>query len=310
MYDVLGLTRDASQDDIKKAYRKLAREHHPDKGGDPEKFKKVQEAYETLNDPQKREIFDKFGTTDAPPQMPDMGNMFAHMFGAFGGRSAPVRRPDAHHELTISLEEAYKGVSKNLKVTIERNCFACVEKCAHCGGQGAVNIQMGPMAFRQPCPACESTGGRAKGCAQCNFKTKKFEQLNLELKIPAGVEDGNAITVHGLGEQPHKPEEEAGDLVFCIKVKSHPTLMRMGKDIVFSSKISFEESVLGKKLKVPHFDGEIDVDTSEFGVIDPRRDYFVNVKGFLPGGRFRLSFDVVYPTPSTRFNLSEFESEK
>jgi len=168
-------------------------------------------------------------------------------------------------------------------------------------------MQMGPMAFRQPCQACGGQGGTASGCQDCRFKTKKLEQLNLELKIPRGIEEGATLAASGLGEQPFKPDEEPGDLIFHIKIRSHPSLMRMGRDIVFSTKISFEDSVLGKKVVVPHFDGPIEIDTSEYGVLDPRRDYFVHGKGFVPGGHLRLSFDVLYPTPSTKFNLSRAE---
>ncbi len=310
MYDVLGLTKDASPEDIKKAYRKLAREHHPDKGGDPEKFKKVQEAYETLSDPQKRSNFDQFGTAEGNPGgfPPNMNDVFSQMFsGAFGGPRGPVRRGDHHHDLNISLEEAYKGVTRNMKVTLTKQCFSCLKKCQQCRGSGAVHIQMGPMAFKQPCPPCGGQGGSASGCQECNFKSKKLEQLNLELKIPNGVEEGATLVAGGLGEQPFKPDEEPGDLVFHIKIRSHPHLMRMGKDIVFMNKISFEESVMGKKLIVPHFDGPIEIDTAEYGVLDPRKDYFVHGKGFVPGGHLRLSFDVLYPTPSTKFNLSRVD---
>jgi DnaJ-class molecular chaperone len=308
MYDILGLTRDATPDEVKKAYRKLAREHHPDKGGDPEKFKKVQEAYETLSDPQKRANFDQFGSAEGPQNGGFPSDIFAQMFGgAFGGPRGPVRRADHHHDLNITLEEAYRGSSRNLKVTLTKQCFACIKKCQQCRGSGNINIQMGPMAFRQPCPPCNGQGGVASGCSECNFKSKKLEQLGVELKIPPGIEEGNSIVAAGLGEQPLKPDENPGDLIFHVKIKSHPHLMRMGKDIVFSSRITFEDSVNGKKFVVPHFDGPIEIDTSEYGVLDPRRDYFVHGKGFSPGGNLRLSFNVLYPTPSTKFSLVRVE---
>jgi DnaJ-class molecular chaperone len=152
---------------------------------------------------------------------------------------------------------------------------------------------------------CQGQGGGATGCDACNFKKKKYDPLNLDLKIPAGVEEGNTLVAGGMGEQPQKRDEEPGDLVFHIKIKSHPELMRMGRDLVFSSKISFEDSVNGKKMTVPHFDGPIEIDTAEYGVIDPRTDYFVHGKGFASGGHLRLSFDVVYPERGARFTLSK-----
>jgi DnaJ family protein A protein 2 len=306
MYDVLGLTRDATADDVKKAYRKLAREHHPDKGGDPEKFKKVQEAYEVLSDPEKRENFDRFGTPDAPPQGPNPNDIFAQMFGgAFGGPRGPVRRTDHHHELKITLEDAYRGLTRMFKVTLSRPCFTCRKQCHPCNGRGSVQIQMGPMAFNQPCPSCGGQGGGSSGCQECNFKTKKHETLNLELKIPAGVEDGATLVAGGMGEQAQKPGEDPGDLVFHIKIQDHPELMRQGRDLVWSTRISFEDSVNGKVIQVPHFDGPIQINTSDWGILDPREDYVVPGKGFVQGGKLRVSFNVVYPPANVKFILSK-----
>ena len=309
MYDVLGLDRSASQDDVKKAYRKLAREHHPDKGGDPEKFKKVQEAYEVLSDPQKRENFDKFGTPDGggnPNGFPNPNDIFAQMFGgAFGGQRGPVRRADHHHELKITLEDAYRGLSRTFKVTLSKPCFSCRRQCPQCRGRGTNLVQMGPMSFSQPCQPCGGLGGGSSGCQSCNFKSKKYEPLNLELKIPAGVEDGATLVAGGMGEQPQKPDEEPGDLIFHIKIQDHPELMRHGNDLVWSTRISFEDSVNGKVIQIPHFDGAIQINTSDWGVLDPREDYVIQGKGFVPGGKLRVSFNVVYPNSKTKFSLSK-----
>ena len=307
MYDVLGVSKDASPEDIKKAYRKLALKHHPDRGGDPEQFKKLQEAYEVLSDPQKRQNFDQFGSPDAPPQF-NPNDLFSQMFGgAFGGPRGPVRRADHVHALTISLEEAYRGMSKNMKIQLVKPCFACRRECPTCNGRGTRQMQMGPMVFSNPCQACQGQGATPSGCQSCNFKTKKVEHLNLELKIPAGIEEGNTLTARGLGEQPVKPDEEPGDLVFQIKIADHPTLMRMGHDLVFHTKIPFIDSVNGKVLEVPHFDGSIMVDTSDWGVIDPRKDYIIPGKGFKQGGHLRVSFDVIYPNSKTKFNLTPLQ---
>ena len=306
MYEVLGVPQNATTDDIKKAYRKLAREHHPDKGGDPEKFKKVQEAYEVLSDPEKRQNFDRFGTPDAPAQGPNPNDIFAQMFGgAFGGPRGLVRRADHHHELKITLEDAYRGLARAFKVTLTKPCFACRRQCPHCHGRGTHMVQMGPMSFGQPCQPCGGQGGGSSGCQECNFKSKKHEPLNLELKIPAGVEDGATLVAGGMGEQPQKPDEEPGDLIFHIKIQDHPELMRQGKDLVWSTRISFEDSVNGKVLQVPHFDGSIQINTSDWGVLDPREDYTIPGKGFVQGGKLRVSFNVVYPNSKTKFTLSK-----
>lgn len=318
-YKTLGLDNTATQDEIKKAYRKAAIKTHPDKGGDPEQFKKVQGAYDILSDPQRRQNFDQFGVAEPGPQGPNMNDIFSQMFGGnpFGGFQqgprGPVRRGNHNHEIHISLEESYRGLSKNLRINLTKPCFECQTTCHQCHGRGVVHIQMGPMAIQQPCPRCQGQGVQASaGCQACNFKTKKVETLNLELKIPAGVESGNVLTAHGLGEQALKRDEEPGDLLFHIKVGDHPDLIRQGLDIVFSTKISFEDSVKGKKIQVPHFDGPIDVDTLDWGVLDPREDYIIPNKGFRVGekvGRLRVSFNVIYPPAKVKFTLTRAEPE-
>ena len=307
-YEVLGLTKSASQEEIKKAYRKLAREHHPDKGGDAEKFKKVQEAYEAVGDPEKRQNFDRFGTTEGNPNgfPPNPNDIFSQMFGeAFGGQRGPVRRADHHHEIKITLEEAYRGLVRTFKVTLIKPCLTCRKQCPHCHGRGAHLVQMGPMAFNQPCQPCSGRGCVSFGCQGCNFKSKKHEPLNLELKIPSGVEDGATLVASGMGEQPQKDSENPGDLIFNIKIQYHQELMRQGGDLIWSTRISFEDSVNGKVIQVPHFDGAIEMNTSDWGVLDPREDYIITGKGFVPGGKLRVSFNVVYPNSKTKFNLSK-----
>lgn len=318
-YEALGLQRGATEEEVKKAYRKLALRLHPDKPtGDAEKFKEIQGAYDILSDPQKRQNFDQWGTVDGPPG-PQAGpggfppgfnpnDIFAQMFGgAFGGPRGPQKRPNRDHDLKITLEDAYKGITKNMKITIGKPCLNCRKQCQACRGSGMQHVQMGPMAFQQPCPQCEGQGAMFTGCDSCSHKRKKLEQLNLELKIPAGVEDGNTLVAHGLGEQPVRPGEEPGDLVFHVRVQTHPELMRQGLDLVWSTKISFEDSVNGKKIQIPHFDGPIDVDTADWGVLDPREDYIIPMKGFKQGdnvGRLRVSFNVIYPYSKTKFKLT------
>jgi DnaJ-class molecular chaperone len=307
MYDVLGVSRDASPDDIKKSYRKLAREHHPDKGGDPEKFKKVQEAYEVLSDPQKRQNLDQFGNPDGGGgSMPDF---FSQMFGGampFGfGNQRQKRRADIHHEIRISLDDAWRGLTKNMKITLSKPCATCRHKCGQCRGHGVMNVQMGPMAFQKPCPVCEGQGNIPAGCQECNFKKTRYESLNLELKIPSGVENGNTIIAHGLGEQPRAPDEEPGNVVFHILIKEHPLFMRQEDDLIYQTRISFENSVNGQIIEIPHFDGVIKINTAEWGVLDPREDYIIPFKGFRGKGRLRVQFNIIYPNSKTKFVLTK-----
>ncbi len=316
-YSVLGISRDAQDTDVKKAYRKLAMKHHPDKGGDPEQFKKIQGAYDILSDPQKRQNFDQFGVADGPPQGGfNPNDIFSQMFGgAFGGPRGPVRRADANHELSITLEEAYRGTRKNMKITLSKPCWTCQKKCPACQGRGQVFMSMGPMQFAQPCTSCNAQGHNFKGCGECQHSGRKTENLNLEIKIPMGIQSGNVITARGLGEQAQTRDEEPGDLHFHIKIKDHPEFMRQGSDLIWSTKISFEDSVNGKKVLIPHFDGPIEVDTADWGVLDPREDYIIPVKGFgqegtTSRGRLRIQFNIVYPNSKTKFKLIREPSQQ
>lgn len=310
-YEALGIPREASETNVKKAYRNLARQHHPDKGGNPEQFKKVQEAYEILSNPEKRRNFDQFGNPDGPLGPQHQGgpggfpaDIFAQMFGG-GGPRGPVKRANFDHELKVSLEESYRGTVRNMRVTLDKVCFSCQTKCSHCHGRGSIPHQMGPIVMNHPCGACQGRGGVSRGCGACEGRGRKKEVLNLELKIQAGIEDGNVLVGYGLGEQPQKEGEDPGDILFHIRVEQHPDLMRQGPDLIWQTRISFEDSVNGKTLKVPHFDGPITVDTSDWGVLDPREDYIIPNKGFVNGGRLRVQFNIVYPDRATRFTLSK-----
>jgi DnaJ-class molecular chaperone len=313
-YEALGLQRGATEDEVKKAYRKLALRLHPDKPtGDAEKFKKIQGAYDILSDPEKRQNYDQFGTAEGnpfgfPPGGFNPADIFGQMFG--GGPRGPVRRANHEHELKITLEEAYRGLTKNFKIQLSKPCWTCQKKCPQCNGRGQVQIQMGPMAFAQPCPACQGVGVHGKGCQECNFKAKKTENLNLELKIPKGIQSGNTLTARGLGEQGRTREEEAGDIIFHVRIQDHPELLRQGDDLVWHTKISFMDSVNGKVLEAPHFDGPIRIDTADWGVLDPREDYVIPGKGFgsegtTSRGRYRVAFNIVYPPASVKFKLDK-----
>lgn len=305
MYDTLGVPKDASEDDIKRAYRKLAMKHHPDKGGDPEEFKKIQGAFDILSDPEKRKNFDRYGV-DGPPQQhfqhgfgPDM---FSQMFSGFAHHEQrEKRRSDYRHALTISFEESFKGTVKHLKITLSKTCFSCQTKCGKCGGSGRVQMSLGPMSIVQPCDACESTGVSNSGCKECTNGVKK-ENFNLEIKINPGIKNGDTLVSKGFGEQAKRVQERPGDLVVVIIVGEHSVFQRRNDDLLYNVRISFEHSVHGVSLDCPHFDGTFEIDTRTFGVIDPRKEYSVPGKGF-NGGDMKVSFDIVYPEPTTKFEL-------
>lgn len=307
-YEVLGVSKDAQEADIKKAYRNLARQHHPDKGGDPEQFKKIQEAYEILSDPQKRQNLDQYGSVDGPPMF-NPGDLFSQMFsGAFGAGAprGPQRCADVEHDLRISFEESWRGTTRNLRITLDKTCFACRNKCQQCRGRGHIQHNMGPMMINQQCGACGGVGGNSYGCSECN-KGRRLESLNLELKIPAGVSNGNVIIGHGLGQQPINHGDNPGDIKFNIKIDDHPEFLRQGLDLVWNTRISFENSVQGKIIEIPHFDGPIKIDTANWGVLDPREDYIIPLRGFKVGenvGKLRVQFNVIYPNSKIKYKLT------
>lgn len=305
MYEALGLTKDATDADIKKAYRKLAMKNHPDKGGDPEAFKVVQNAYDVLSDPQKKENYDRFGNPDGPPHAPGGGfeDIMSQMFGMGMRGPGPAKGQNHQHKLTISLAESYHGVRKTMKITVRQTCFACKTTCSACGGRGATILQMGPMTLQQGCGACQGTGkGAASGCAECSGGTKPVSH-DVVFNIEPGVSEGAALAVPGMGEQPKSPGELPGDLIIVITVSKHPDFERRGNDLVWTTKMSFEDSVNGTTLTVPHFSGPIDLETASWGVIDPRKEYRVGGKGF-PGGDLLIKVDVQYPDASKSYSLA------
>lgn len=306
-YEVLGVQRDAPVEDIKRAYRKLAMKHHPDKQtGNADKFKEINQAHEILTDPDKRAQYDQFGE-DGPPQMPqgpDMSHIFEQMFGG-GGQPRGVRG-DHRHVIELTLDEVFTGVTRNIKITTVRPCFECLTGCGPCNGSGVTNHaqNMGFMSgmFQRPCQACQGVGRIPRGCQACQGTRNVTQAVSLGLNIPAGVDDGHAQKIHALGEQARTPNEKPGNLIIIFKIRRHKFFERHGNDLRYSLTITFEESVNGYEFTVPHFGGPFSFNTREFGsVIDPRRDYPIKGKGLTAESTLHVHFDVQYP--ATRYSL-------
>lgn len=299
-YEILGVERTASPEEIKKAYRKLAVKHHPDKGGDQEKFKEISAAYEILSDAEKKNNYDQFGDAQGPQGggMPDMNDIFKNFFGGMGQgpqQRGPTRRQDRQHTIHISLEDAFKGVVKKLKINIEHPCYSCQQNCQACKGQGGILHQMGPFQMQQPCQACSSAGVVSKGCPACDNKKIIREEDVIPVVINKCVMDGETLVIPNKGEQPVKQGEMAGNLLIQIRVKHHPLFVREGNHLVFTTKISFDESVNGTKVTIPHFAGDMNIDTAYFGIIDPRLRYEIKAKGMNETSNLYIVFDVQYP---------------
>jgi molecular chaperone DnaJ len=304
-YSILGVEKGASDEEIKKAYRKLAHKHHPDKqGGDEAKFKEVNEAYQVLSDKQKRAQYDQFGSSfDGGGGAGgangfggfdfsgfgggnaggfnfegDLGDIFGDIFGGgFGGgnRSKKQRGEDISVDLEISLEEAFSGIDKDIRLYIAVPCSKCggtgaepgskVEKCNVCGGTGRVQKErrtmFGVFMQTETCSACQGRGEKFdKNCSKCGGDGKVKEEKTIKVKIPAGIADGQTIKITGqggVGSRPGSGSSTAGDLYVSVHVKKHSIFERKGDDIVYNLDISFSRAALGGSETVPTLKNKI-----------------------------------------------------
>jgi molecular chaperone DnaJ len=287
-YEQLGVPRNASDDEIKKSFRRLAMKYHPDRNpGDKsaeEKFKKVKEAYEILSDPKKRSAYDQFGHAGVDPSMGGaqgadfsdvFGDIFGDIFGGAGGRrggtggarSRAQRGSDLRYNLDLSLEEAVAGTEVKIRVPTYVACETCggsgAKKgsspvtCSTCQGHGAVRMQQGFFAVQQTCPACHGSGQQIKDpCKTCYGQGKVQETKTLSVKIPPGVDTGDRIRLGGEGEAGDFGGP-AGDLYVQVNVKEHPIFTRDGANLYCEVPISFPTACLGGDLEVPTLDGKV-----------------------------------------------------
>lgn len=295
-YDILGLQRNATEEEIKSAYKRKALEHHPDKGGNKEEFQRVKEAYETLIDPVKRQQYDN------PHQPPNLNDLFGHPFFHHHQQQSK-RKGNKAFTCSVTLGDVYTGIVKRFKVKRERLCEKCNEPCYYCKGTGNITqqMQLGPFMqiFSQACEPCKGTGLNKKNnspCTGCNGKSRLEEERLVEVVIEKGMVSGKQIFVEGWGEQANKPGEENGHLVITVIVEDHPHFQRVnnGADLIYKTKITLLESIVGKVITIPHFGGDLAIQIGGFGVINPMKKYTVFGKG-LETGNLHIVFDIEYP---------------
>ena len=282
-YEILGVSRQADEKELKKAYRRLAMKYHPDRNpGDSEseeKFKEASEAYEILSDAQKRSAYDQFGHAGvdqsagagagASSFSDIFGDVFGDIFGGAGGprRGGAQRGADLRYTLELDLEEAVRGTEVKIKVPTRVMCKVCngtgAKKgtqpvtCTTCGGIGQVRMQQGFFSVQQTCPTCHGTGKMIKApCGACRGQGVVEETKTLSVKVPAGVDTGDRIRLAGEGEAGLKGGG-AGDLYVQIAVRDHPIFGRDGKNLNCEVPISFVDAVLGGELDVPTLDGRV-----------------------------------------------------
>lgn len=325
LYDHLGVSKSASKEEIKKAYRKAAIANHPDKGGDAEEFKKISNAYQVLSDDNKRQMYDQLGDeqfANGGANEPTMNAMdpnvlFHNFFSQFGGGAEfnfnfggppgpppPRRRNDHQHAIKVSMQEAYHGINKNIRISLQKTCLqpSCMETCFACQGRGTVTDlrRMGFMTqmMTRVCDPCAGSGKcvRAKpDCNECKGAGKYLSEVVQELQIPPGVPSGHRIVCHGLGEQPCGPNEIPGDLIFEIMVLADPNFQRQGNDLVHTVKMSFRESIIGKEVVIPHFKAPLTLQTKDYGIIQPSKRYILKGMGMTEQGNLVIQFHIDYP---------------
>ncbi|MDO5536541.1 MAG: molecular chaperone DnaJ [Desulfovibrionaceae bacterium] len=283
-YDVLGVSRNASPDELKKAYRTLALKYHPDRNPDnkeaEEKFKEASEAYQVLSDENKRARYDRFGFegVDQNQGFQDAGDIFAN-FGDlfesfFGGGSArrggPMQGADLRYSLDITFDQAAHG--DEVKLTLPRHvpCETChgsgaapgtkPQTCPHCQGRGQIRRSNGFMFSATICPSCQGTGQYiAQPCPKCHGEGQVMTTKELYVRVPAGVDSGTRLRVHGEGE-PGMHGGPAGDLFVILNVQKSDIFERQGQDLLYTAEISFVQAALGCRITVPGLDDKLPMD--------------------------------------------------
>jgi molecular chaperone DnaJ len=277
-YDILGVSREATADDFKKAFRQLALKYHPDRNPDnkesEEKFKEINEAYSCLSDPQKRAHYDRFGTADGMGggySGAGFGDIFEDIFGDFFGnfsgtrRQRPTKGSDLRYDLDLSLSEAVFGTEKNIDFTKWETCGECKgngsepgkspETCPSCKGTGQVRFQQGFFSVSKSCGKCHGTGKKITyPCKKCKGTGRLQEHKNISLKIPAGVDIGSRLRISGEGE-PGEYGGPCGDLYVVLNIGEHPFFKREGTELFCEVPISFPHAALGTEIEVPTIDG-------------------------------------------------------
>ncbi|MDF2838952.1 MAG: Chaperone protein dnaJ [Evtepia sp.] len=291
-YEVLGVSKGVSDTELKKAYRKLAKENHPDlhpgdKGAEA-RFKEINEAYEVLSDADKRSKYDQFGHAGVDPNFGaggggfggfDVGDIFSSFFGGFGGfggeqnttRAGPRKGNDVRVSMTITLEEAAFGCKKDVTVAHMEACDSCkgtgsaegttAEVCPSCHGSGTVRVQQrtmfGSMSTTTTCPNCHGEGKIIhQPCKNCGGNGAVRKQKKISINIPAGIDEGQAISLRGQGDV-GKNGGSPGDLIVGIHVSPHEQLQRKGNTIYLEQTISFVQAALGAEMEIPTLDGKV-----------------------------------------------------
>jgi DnaJ-class molecular chaperone len=338
LYDILEVNKNASLDDIKKNYKKMAVQFHPDKNKDNKeeaelKFREISNAYSILSNPETRQKYDLLGDEnfngsggDSAPQheAANMDELFQHLFGArrghghgfnpfgdFGhghGHGGQNNRTcnNIIKPYNITLEDIYNGIIKPIKITIKKHCMKCFITCPGCNGAGMRQqiIQMGPMTqiLNTHCNHCNGNkiiNKNNKECKECKGCGTFDIEHNACLNMPKGFDSDNTI-FEGLGEQPQISGHKAGNLIFEFKLMPHAQFTKSGNDLYYKQTITLTDSIIGKMIIIDYFGEQIKINTNQFGVINPSKQYILKNRG-LPiynttkKGNMIIEFNINYP---------------
>ena len=337
-YDILEIGRNASQDDIKKAYKKLAIQYHPDKNkGNAEaekKFQEISNAYSVLSNEDSRNRYDMTGDENYnndsgngghQHQAPDMDELFQHLFGSRRGGTNPFNdfgfndnnHPQCNNiikQYNITLEDIYNGIVKTIKINVKKYCKKCFTTCNVCNGSGVKQqiMQIGPMTqiFQSTCPKCNGSkviNKHNKDCSDCKGSGMFDVEHSAYLNMPKGF-DSNHTIFEGLGEQPQISTHKAGNLIFEFKLTAHSHFTKNGNDLLYKHTLTLTESIIGKLINIDYFGENIKINTDQFGIINPSKQYILKNRG-LPilnttkKGNMIIEFIITYP----KVNADELE---
>ena len=331
-YEILEVSQDASMDDIKKSYKKLAFQFHPDKNKDNKeaeiKFKEISNAYSVLSNPESRQKYDMLGDENynndgGQPQEQNMDEIFQHLFGTRRGGHNPFGGHDmfgfndnrGHHQrqcnnivkpYNITLEDIYNGIEKPLKFSIKKYCKKCFTTCNACNGSGMMQqiIQMGPMThiIQSMCNKCNGQkiiNKKNKDCSECKGSGMYDVENHAQLNMPKGFSNTNTI-FEGLGEQPMNSAQLPGNLILEFKLTPHALFTKQGNDLYYKHTITLTESILGKIITIEYFNEQIKINSNQFGIINPSKQYILKGRG-LPvqnttqKGNMIIEFNITYP---------------
>jgi DnaJ-class molecular chaperone len=339
LYDILEVSKDASQEEIKKNYKKLAFQFHPDKNkGNKEaelKFKEISNAYSILSNPETKERYDHLGDENFnndsggnQHEAPNMDELFQHLFGSrrggfnpfgdfgdFGSSENNNRCNNIVKQYNITLEDIYNGITKTIKITLKKYCTKCFTTCNGCNGTGMRQqiMQIGPMTqiFNMTCNKCNGAkimNKNNKDCKECKGTGTFDVEHNAFLNMPKGF-DSNHTIFEGFGEQPQISSQKPGNLIFEFRLLPHPLFSKQGNDLYYKHNLTLTESIIGKMITIEYFGEQIKINTNQFGVINPSKQYILKNRG-LPiyntqkKGNMIIEFNITYP----HLNTSELEN--